>query len=84
MFVGFSKTLVRMGQIRIGFGARLRSKNFLAFLVVFGILYLTFYAVLWSVILAGWTLYGVFLLCFYLPYKGIKRIVNRKKIAGKG
>lgn len=84
MFVGFSKTLLRMGRFRIGFGYRLRAKNSAAFVAVFGLLYLMFYMIWWSVILAGWCLYGTCYLCFYLPYKGIKKILDHKKITGKG
>lgn len=78
MFVGFSNTLFRMGKFRIGAGFRLK-KSTAVFVLFF---YAMFYLMWYSVLLSGWIIYGTCWLFFYLPYKGISKLVkNSKKTA---
>mgnify|MGYP000874251520 CR=1 FL=1 len=74
-FVGFSKTLLRMGGFRIGAGIRLKKST----AAILGVFILMFYMMWYSVILSGWMIYGFCWLFFYLPYKGISSAIKKSK-----
>ena len=75
MFIGISKTLIRMGSFRIGAGVRLGKWASIAFMIFAAIFYLMYF----SILLCLWAIYGTCYVCFYLPYLGIKKLIQHTK-----
>ena len=77
MFVGF-QTLFRMGKFRIGAGFRVKKVykcNFFFFTLCF-IDVVFRYSFRVDYLRPCW-------LCFYLPYKGISKLIKNSKTAGR-
>ena len=69
MYIGFSKTLMRWGGIRIGMGTRAKGPTGLLLLFLFGMVQLCW----WTIVGMLWLLYGVGYVCIYLPIKAIRK-----------
>jgi hypothetical protein len=70
MFVGFSKTLTRMGAFKIGAGVRITKKNAIYMLFVLFFVYMAKFT--WYMVVGmGWLVYGmVYLCCLPFRHKG--------------
>lgn len=75
MYIGFSKTLVRWGGIRIGVGKRMRGAAGVAMLLIYAMLQFCW----WLCVGTLWLLYGVGYVCIYLPVKLIAKAVRSLK-----
>lgn len=74
MYIGFSKTLMRLGGIRIGIGMRKKGAEGLFFLFLFGMVQLCW----WMIVGMLWLLYGVGYMFIYLPIKGVKKLLKKE------
>ncbi len=75
MYIGFSKRLVALGGLRIGVGKRLSGATGWIVLIFLGMFYLMWY----MMIACLWIFYGFGYLFFYLPFKGIVHLSEKKK-----
>lgn len=72
---GFHKTLFKLGKWRFGIGYRCRGATGIIMLCIYGILNL-----MWYMVLAGlWLTYGLILLFFVLPIKGLCNLIKNAK-----
>ena len=73
MYIGFSKTLMRLGGIRIGMGMRKKGTDGLFLLFLFGMIQLCW----WMIVGMLWLLYGVGYVLIYLPIQGVKKLLKK-------
>ena len=70
MFVGFSKTIARVGGFRLGVGIRMNKNN--AVWVMFLLMFVVMFQMVWyMLLLCGWMIYAI----IYAMCYGIKKIV---------
>lgn len=69
MYIGFSKTLMRWGGIRIGVGTRAKGPMGLLMLLIFGMVQLCW----WMIVGMLWLLYGLGYVLIYLPIKAVQK-----------
>lgn len=70
MYLSIGRKLKGLGGIR--FGKRVSGSTAWAMLIVYGMLNLCWYCILGSL----WMCYGIGYVCFYLPIKGISKLVK--------
>lgn len=75
MFISFGRKLIGLGKLRIGAGIRLKGATGWVMAIVYGLVYLCWYMILGTL----WLLYGTCYVCFYLPYVGIKKLIDNNK-----
>lgn len=78
MFISFGRKLASLGKLRIGMNVRLKSTLGWSMLIVYVLVYLCWYLILGTL----WLMYGTCYVCFYLPYVGIKKLIDNNKKAG--
>ena len=70
MFIGFSKTIARVGGVRLNMGMRMNKKNAAWFSLL--ILFIALFKLIWyMLLLCGWLIYAM----FYGMYWCIKKII---------
>ena len=73
MDVSFGRKLKSLGGVRVGY--HLRGKRAWYFIIAYGFIQLIWYMILGSL----WLGYGIGYLFFYLPIKGIIKLVKSQK-----
>ena len=76
MFISFSKTLAKVGGVRIGIRA---TKKNAAYIWMFLLFMLIFKMTWYCLVLAGWMMYAVcygMIWCFKKMFKGIKNLIK--------
>mgnify|MGYP000297485664 FL=1 len=83
MFIGFSKSLKRLGGFRVGFRKRLKGWNLLLMLIPIAIYYMMYYlfiAMFWMMYGMFWLLYKIVRCIFVLPIMALcKYIADKNK-----
>jgi hypothetical protein len=75
MYIGFSKTLIKLGGIRIGVGKRMKGSTGWIMLLFYGMLQVTW----WMIVGTLWMMYGIGWLFVYLPIKGIINLYKKHR-----
>ena len=78
---GFHKTLLRLGGMRFGVGAGMKSGTGCVIMAFLGVFYLMWYILigtLWMMYGVFWLMYGMIRLIFVLPIKGIIKLVKNR------
>lgn len=72
--MNFHATLLRLGSFRLGISKKFKG-GALFFVAIFALM---FYLMYWTFLVMLWMLYGMFCLCFILPYRLLKHL-NRDR-----
>ena len=75
MYIGFSKTLIRLGGIRFGVGKRLKGSAAGVMVLFYGMMQLFW----WALVGTLWLLYGFGYVFIYLPVKAIKKLLKKEQ-----
>ena len=75
MYISFGRKLMGLGRVRFGVGVRTKGSTAWLMLIVYGLLYMCWYMMLGTL----WLMYGIGYLFFYLPIKGITKLVKSSK-----
>lgn len=75
MFLSFGRSLRTLGSVRVGAGFRMKGPAAWIMLILYGLLYMCWYMILGTL----WLMYGMCYLFFYLPIKGIMKLVKENK-----
>lgn len=71
MYVSFGKRILKGFNFRLGWKLH-------GWTAIFGILVIAmFYMTWWSILACGYLMYGFCYLCFYLPGKGIVKLIKK-------